>query len=222
MPLDLSGKVLSWKEAENLFIHKVGYPSKDFYALEEFARRQGFTVTRVATYQMVLRVKKELERVISTGGNLAEFTAWATTNFPAWSSAYTRLVFRQSVFGSYSAARFRQINHPDVAKVFEILIYDAVADDRTREEHARMGGTQWKRSEFPSGWWPPNGFNCRCEVRTVTKKAARSLGTKRWNPKKDGAVPKPDKGFTRNYSDPESRRLLSNNLLRNLKKALGT
>jgi hypothetical protein len=215
--LDLSGKTLSWKEAEHLFQQRVGYPASDYYALEEWVRGQGFTVSQVTTYEMVLRVKRKLQQVIETGGDLAEFRRWASVEFPVWSRAYTELVFRQNVFSSYSAARFRQINDPDVAKTFEILLYDAVADTRVREEHAAMGGTQWKRSEFPSGWWPPNGFNCRCEVRAMTQTMAKGSGARKWSKRDDGPLPVPDKGFQRNHTGQESRRLIANGLLRRAK-----
>jgi SPP1 gp7 family putative phage head morphogenesis protein len=168
---------------------------------------------------MMMRVKRKLETIIKEGANLADFKAWSATQALGWSRAYTELIFRQAVFGSYAGARFRQINQPAVAKVFEYLIYEAVADERTRPEHARMGGTEWKRDEFPSSWWPQNGFNCRCEVRTVTKEMKNGLGTRPWPARTE--LPKPDKGFVRNYNSPESQRLLMNNVLRNLRRSLG-
>jgi SPP1 gp7 family putative phage head morphogenesis protein len=216
----LESKTLSWKEAETLFVQRVGYPADDYYKLEEWVRTQGFTVSHVTTYQMMLRVKRQLTKVIAEGGNLRDFSLWAKSEFPTWTRAYTELVFRQNVFSSYAAARFRQINDPDVARVFEILLYDAVNDERTREEHARMGGTQWKRDEFPAGWWPPNGFNCRCEVRAVLQSVADKGGWRRWDRRTDGNPPLADQGFRRNYSDQNSRSLIAKSLLRKSKTAL--
>ncbi len=220
----LSTTVLSWKEAEELFRSQRGYAARDYYALEEYARLQGFTITHIGSYAMMMRVKDKLQDIIEAGGDLRSFQAWAGTQGLAWSRAYTELVFRMAVFGSYSQARFEQINHPDVAETFEILFYDAINDSRTREEHARMGGRSWPRKDFPAGWWPPNGFNCRCEVRAVTQTMEKKIGTTRQrgtvrNP--DGSTTLPDKGFQKNYLDRESQRLLLANRLRNARAGLG-
>jgi SPP1 gp7 family putative phage head morphogenesis protein len=151
---------------------------------------------------------------------------WANTQMPSWSYAYTQLVFRMAVFGSYSQARFEQINSPEVRETFEILFYDAINDSRTREEHAAMNGRSWKREEFPAGWWPPNGFNCRCEIRAVMQSMVKNLGLKgptlpRYTkgPSK-GQIMQPDKGFTRNVLDRDSQRLNLNFRLRTLRNDL--
>jgi SPP1 gp7 family putative phage head morphogenesis protein len=224
VPTKLEGKILSWKEAEALFISKMNYSPKAYYELEEFARQHGFTVSRVASYAMLLRVKDELDRIIESGGTLAEFRAWAQGSGMAWSRSYTELVYRMNVFGSYSQARYAQINRPEVARVFEIIYYDAVNDTRTREEHSAMSGSSWKREEFPVGWWPPNGFNCRCEVRAVTQRMEKSIGARRTTtpPKISGQPVLPDKGFQRNYLDRKSSLRVLNNRMRTYRHELGT
>lgn len=56
----------------------------------------------------------------------------------------------------------------DDAEVFPLLRWDAVNDDRTRPDHARLDGITlpaldsfWKRH------WPPLDHNCRCDVQQV-------------------------------------------------------
>lgn len=223
MPNALQPKVLSWKEAEDLFKSKRGYSAASFYELEGWAKVHGFTVTRVASYSMLLRVKQELDSIIASGGTLAEFQAWANTSGVAWSRSYTELVYRMNVLGAYNTARFMQINDPAIRKTFEILFYDAVSDDRTREQHARMGGRSWKREEFPAGWWPPNGFNCRCEVRAVTRTMEGEAGLTRTRgvPKLGGKNVTPDQGFTKLYTSRDNQVRLLNNRLRRVRHDLG-
>jgi SPP1 gp7 family putative phage head morphogenesis protein len=224
VPIKLEGKILEWKEAEALFKSRKNYNPRSYYELEEFARAHGFTVTRIASTSILLRCKEELDRIVESGGSLAEFQAWARAGGLGWSKAYTELVFRQNVFGAYSQARFAQINDPDVARVFTILYYDAVNDSRTRPEHSAMHGRSWKREDFPDGWWPPNGFNCRCEVRAVTENMEKESGMKRTVglPKVEGKPAIPDKGFRKNYLDRESQLLLLNNRLRTVRAELGS
>jgi SPP1 gp7 family putative phage head morphogenesis protein len=228
MPTALTAAVLSWEEAEALFVARKGMPAASYYALEQYTRELGFTITKISSYQMMLRAKTELERLIASGGQLAEFELWAATQMPVWSQAYTALVFRMATFGAYSSARFEAINRPEVAKTFEVLFYDAVNDANTREEHARMNGRSWPRKDFPAGWWPPNGFNCRCEVRAVMRSMVKRLGLKPGHPlprytsgKMRGKVMQPDKGFTRNVLSRESQRLNLNFRLRTTRNALG-
>ena len=50
-------------------------------------------------------------------------------------------------------------------------MYDAVNDSHTRPSHLAMDG-----KVFPADhkiwdvWFPPNGFRCRCTVRTLSKR----------------------------------------------------
>lgn len=213
----LEGKVLDWKEAEELFLARRGYAAADYYALEAWSREMGFTITRVTNYAVVARAQRQLGRIIADGGNLADFEAWAATSGEAWSAAYTSLVFRMAVFGAYNSARFQQINDPAVRKYFDILVYDAVSDARTRLEHAQMNGQSWKRADFPDSWWPPNGFNCRCEVRCITQSMEAEGG---WNRQPRGRTPgdvAPDVGFHRTPTDNASLlRMMSASLRQNM------
>jgi SPP1 gp7 family putative phage head morphogenesis protein len=56
------------------------------------------------------------------------------------------------------------------ADTLPFLQYDAVNDDRTREEHRLINGVikRWDDS-FWRTYYPPNGWNCRCEVRQLAK-----------------------------------------------------
>lgn len=50
--------------------------------------------------------------------------------------------------------------------------YAAVMDDRTRETHAEMNGvTRPKDDPIWDVWWPPNGWNCRCQCIAVLGEA---------------------------------------------------
>lgn len=50
-------------------------------------------------------------------------------------------------------------------ETFPYLRYEAVLDDRTRDEHARLSGTvKLITDSFWNTYYPPLGWNCRCEV----------------------------------------------------------
>jgi SPP1 gp7 family putative phage head morphogenesis protein len=190
--------VLSWPEAEIAFRDRLAIDSEEFYALSQELRGTAWTITRITEYQTMLRAQRKLHQLIAEGGTLQEFIKWAKQGQAVvWSDAYTELIFRMATLGSYSKARWDEINDPDVAGEFELIMYDAVNDDRTRDEHGALDGMTWPLNEFPGEWWPPNGFNCRCETRNMNEDLRRRAGGKI----QDGPAPgEPDKGFQSNQA----------------------
>jgi SPP1 gp7 family putative phage head morphogenesis protein len=46
--------------------------------------------------------------------------------------------------------------------------YSTVGDDRVRDEHWEMEGfTAPKNDRIWNDWWPPNGWNCRCQLVSI-------------------------------------------------------
>ena len=65
--------------------------------------------------------------------------------------------------------------------------YSAVGDDRTRPEHLAVDGIVRRADDdFWKAWWPPNGWNCRCQAVAIL------------DPERQSRVPQnknPDEGF---------------------------
>ena len=190
--------VLSWPEAEAAFRDRLGVTAEEFALLSEELRGTAWTISRIAEHQTMLRVTRKLQQLIEQGGTLAEFSKWVDSGQAVvWSDAYTELVFRMATLGAYSQARWDEINDPDVAGEFDMIMYDAVNDDRTRDEHGALDGMTWPLNEFPGEWWPPNGFHCRCEARNMNEDLARRAGGEM----QDGPAPgAPDEGFRTNQA----------------------
>lgn len=65
------------------------------------------------------------------------------------------------------------------ADIAPILQYVTAGDDDVREEHALLEGIMEPAdSEFWENNYPPNGWNCRCGVRTLSTREAEHLGYK--------------------------------------------
>ena len=190
--------ILSWPEAEAAFRNRLAMTPEQFAAISENLRGTAWTISRITEYQTMLRATRKLQQIIEAGGTLHDFSSWiAEGQAGTWSKAYTELVFRMATLGSYSQARWNEINDPDLGDEFGYLMYDAINDDRTREDHAAMDGKTWKKEEFPDEWWPPAGFNCRCEVRNMNEDLLRRSGGKL-----QGGPPsqEPDDGFRSNQA----------------------
>jgi SPP1 gp7 family putative phage head morphogenesis protein len=77
--------------------------------------------------------------------------------------------------------------------------YVTMRDDRVRPEHAALNGTTLPQGHpFWTTHWPPNGWNCRCQVVTLYRE------TRVVKPGKiHGRVPQPDEGFEYSLEAPE-------------------
>ena len=55
--------------------------------------------------------------------------------------------------------------------------YDAVNDSHTRPSHLEMDGRVFPAdSPVWNTWFPPNGFKCRCTVKTLSKRQVEQRG----------------------------------------------
>lgn len=100
-----------------------------------------------------------------------------------------------------------------------LLQYDAVNDDRTRPEHAKLNGvTLPVEHEFWQEFYPPNGFNCRCIVRQLAdgniKQPPKQISTQdipkafRNNAGASGRLYSNEHPYFENVSDKDSANIL--------------
>lgn len=101
-------------------------------------------------------------------------------------------VFRTQLQTSFNAGRWQADQDPDIQEILWGYKYVTVGDDRVREEHAELDGvTLPKDDPFWEKYWPPNGWNCRCQVIPVFEEREHVQPGKL----EDGSIPQPDEGF---------------------------
>ena len=84
-------------------------------------------------------------------------------------------IYRTNVKNAFAAGRWQEITR--VQKVMPYLEYTAVMDDRTRDEHAVLDGHIYPIDDpFWQTFYPPNGFNCRCNVIQHSKRDLDAMG----------------------------------------------
>lgn len=95
------------------------------------------------------------------------------------------------------AALYKQMTDPGVMRLRPYWQYDAVNDSHTRPSHLLMDGRVFPAdSPVWDTWFPPNGFRCRCTVKTLSKRQVEARGlTVETKPPKDIA---PDPHFNTN------------------------
>lgn len=101
-------------------------------------------------------------------------------------------IYRTESSAAYYAGRWEQDQKDPKVWGYRYLQIERATK---RDEHVPLDGTTLpKNALFWRKYWPPNGWNCGCHIQTLYKKAKEVLPGKI-----NGEVPKPDKGFKKNF-----------------------
>jgi SPP1 gp7 family putative phage head morphogenesis protein len=190
-------------DARALFEKRQVLPKAAFDALEHGAKRQAFTVARMASSEMLNVTKAELgrqlalARQVGKGFNFREFKTFAKEKLESagWtpaSKSHVETIFRTNAVGALASGRFVEMRQPDVLAALPYWQIRGVSDSRTRPTHkAAFGIVLPANSPFWLHAYPPFGYNCRCRViaRTAAWVKRQSVTI--------GPMPKglPDPGF---------------------------
>ena len=102
-------------------------------------------------------------------------------------------IFRTQAQLAFGAGRWQADQDPDIQEILWGYQYTAVMDDRTREEHAALDGTILPKDDgFWLRFWPPNGYNCRCQAIPIF---AEEDAKQPPETDEDGEPITPDEGF---------------------------
>lgn len=132
-------------------------------------------VTRRMCGAVEQKAKEATEEIIREGMHVREGTnhlreALTAAGIEAAHPWLIETLVRSQIEISYSAGRW---NGNEAAEIQEILWgydYVTVGDDRVRPSHEGLDGMSLpKDSPMWDSIWPPNGFNCRCDVLEVFK-----------------------------------------------------
>ncbi len=185
------------REAMEFFRAKgfaTGFAWQDVWQQEHDA---AFTVAKMMDVDLLRDVRSAVDKALADGqtfqqfregieGRLMEAGWWGRAEMvdPAngekrlvelGSPRRLRTVFNVNMQSAYAAGAWQQSQATKASAPF--LMYDAVDDEATREEHARWDGTVLPMDD---AWWqqhtPPNGWNCRCSVVQLSAAQVRELG----------------------------------------------
>lgn len=157
----------------------------------------GFTVAKMADMDLLADVHDAVNSAIAQGTTFQQFSRELTPHLMKkgwWGkqeqvdplTGQTRLVqlgsarrlqtiFRTNMMSAYAAGEWAQIQATKASAPY--LMYDAVDDNRTRQEHKAWDGTVLPVDD---AWWdshrPPNGWNCRCSVIQLSAYDLRAMG----------------------------------------------
>lgn len=139
-------------------------PKDQIAALGEEAFTIAWTVAHTTSLRVLRDVRESLVKVLAEGTTFREWKRTLTATMAGqWSatSGHLLTVFRTTIGSAYEAQRAKDLL--DNSEV-EYLVFDAINDDRVRDSHLALDGKVWRRDQFPTSYWPPLDYNCRCTV----------------------------------------------------------
>ena len=183
------------------------------------AHTRAFTVARVTKMDVLADIRGAVDRAMEEGATLREFKkgikgilerkGWLA---PKGEKAQVKLpdgtvrkrltgwrldtIYRANLGTSYQVGRYKQMTDPDVLKARPFWQYMTAGDSAVRDDHDAQNGKVYSAEHpFWDTWYPPNGFRCRCYVKTLSERQMESRGLKE---QKHGVEEKPDEGWRYN------------------------
>lgn len=173
---------MTFKEAVEYFRERVPVTAEQFYKIAAEYRGLAFMVGGYTKAQILKKFYDELLAALEEGNTLSEFRANMNDFLKA--EGYEGLdplqadnIFRTNIQTAYNVGHYQQMTDPGVMRLRPYWQYDAVNDSHTRPSHLAMDGRVFP-ADHPvwDTWFPPNGFRCRCTVKTLSKRQVEQRG----------------------------------------------
>lgn len=178
----LTEKEIVFEEAADYFKGKIPLKPYEFYKLADEYRHLAFTVSGYTKAQILNKFYDELLRAIEEGTTMREFKNnmnefLANEGYEGITNFQADNIFRTNIQTAYQVGHYKQMTSPEVMKYRPYWQYDAVNDSHTRPSHLAMDGKVF-RADDPiwDTWYPPNGFRCRCSVKTLSERQVKERG----------------------------------------------
>lgn len=166
---------LKFKEAIKFIQDKLLIPSKQWTDTIGPIHAKAFTVAGATKLSIVQDLYQAVQNSILDGTTLTEFRkqfdqivdkhGWSYKGKRGWR---TSVIFRMNKRSAQMAGRWEQFNR--VKQVRPFLQYQTVGDERVRESHAAWHGRIYPVDHpFWKTHFPPNGWLCRCTVRSLSQ-----------------------------------------------------
>lgn len=90
-----------------------------------------------------------------------------------------KTIYRTNSAAAYNAGRYREQKRRAERGTSPYWQYIAVLDASTRDQHRALNDKVFRHDDpFWDYFYPPNGFNCRCRVRTLSERDLKRHGLK--------------------------------------------
>lgn len=169
-PVPPDAAIEFWKQRAKL-------TDEEAKALGEGAKQRAFYVTGLVRRDLVQLVSDGIEEALKDGETLADFKKRIVAAIQAqgWHDYRVENIFRTNMQTAYSAGRYKKMQAVKASRPY--WQYIAVMDRRVRPSHAILHKKVYPADhEFWASNYPPNGFRCRCGVRTLSEREVKAQG----------------------------------------------
>lgn len=177
-----------FEEASRFLRDKVRLPTKKWTDIKEGQHARGFVVAGATKDALLADFQAAIQSAIDNGTGLPQFrkdfrdivarhgwTGWTGEGSRKGVAWRTRVVFETNLSMARAAGRWEQIMQSRKRRSW--LRYVAVLDTHVRPDHRRWHGTVLPVDDE---WWdthyPPNGWNCRCTVMSLSNAQLADFG----------------------------------------------
>lgn len=172
----LSRKDMTFEEASEYFKERVSVTASQFYKITENYRTLAFTVSGYTKAQILKRFYDEILGAIEDGTTMETFrrnmnSFLAAEGYEGLLPLQADNIFRTNIQTAYQVGHYEQMTEPGVMEARPYWQYDAVNDKHTRPSHLAMDGRVFPAdSKVWDMWYPPNGFRCRCTIKSLSRR----------------------------------------------------
>lgn len=175
---------VQFEEAIGYLRAKTRLPTRTWTDIWEAMHGRAFVVAGAMADQLIADFHEAVTDAIANGRSLEQFRedfdrivarhGWSYKGSRNWRS---KVIYETNLRMAHAAGRWAQIQR--VKETRPYLRYVAVMDSRTRPQHAEWNDTILSVDD---PWWeshyPPNGWNCRCAVQSLSARDMKLWGLK--------------------------------------------
>ena len=157
-----------WKAIEEGYgvdINEIDFDTPDYAILKKLEEN----VYQFASAKNYTQLKAISQALIDEEGKLRTFSAFRTAAAEVnneFVNQWLQAEYNYAVASAQMAGRWQQIESNK--EILPLLRYDTVGDDRVRLEHQELEDVVRPVDDaFWDVYYPPNGWNCRCDVQQL-------------------------------------------------------
>lgn len=203
MAIDIVLEPQPFEEAIKFFDNLVPITKEELAKTANVIKEEVFTIATEQKMELISGVKEALGKAIEEGISKQEFLAKLPELFDSMGVTplnpfHAETVYRTNVNAAFNVGRHEVMTTPEALEERPFFRLDEVNDDRTRPESLLLDGSTYPASHpFWNSYWPPNHFNDRAKVDSLSQKNVDDLGFK-----VSKKLPKvqPAKGFDTNLA----------------------
>ncbi len=174
-----------FREQLAYFRDKLNLPTATWTDLWQEMHARAFVVAGAMRDDLLTDLRQAVDKAIVRGTTLAEFRkdfdaivehyGWSYKGGRNWR---TRVIYETNLRTSYQAGRYKQMQAIAHRRPYWQYVHSPFVKD-PRPEHLAWNGLILRHDD---PWWdthyPPNGWGCRCTVRTLAERDLEKLGKK--------------------------------------------